>query len=39
MLLRIDVERFAGECLDDVAEQDEVDVGVAEDRFGRTAAA
>ena len=34
VLLRVDVERFAGEGLDDVTEQDEVDVGVAEHRFG-----
>ena len=40
VLLRVDIERLAGERFDDVAEEDEVDVGVAEDGFGeRTAAA
>ena len=35
--LREDVERLAGDAADDLAEQDVVDVGVAEDRAGAVA--
>ncbi len=35
VVLGVDIERLAGECLDDVAEEDEVDIGVTKDRGWR----